>query len=169
MHKCGYPVLLFALLLSLGACQSGKGDLNTQLASTILLGDATKKKIRWKWVQSYDPYNGGQIYRVKPGEVRYLIIVNDGTFEEIKDGKKSEGKWKLKSDKSSLALMYTEKDGETLPLETQRQVHMHQIRKLTRDTMILAWPGRHGYIEDLYVADRKDDPADEKGLSPLLD
>ncbi len=153
--KC-YPYIIIVLIfISIYSCDfRGYSTMGLEQAASFILGDSLKM-IRWKLVQTYDPYQGGRITKQDSINPRILEIYNNGTFKVYESDLIGRGKWYIKSDKSAIAFIYAGESGEVKPSKNQAIEFTHQIRRLTRDTMILAWQGRHGFIEELYVSQRK--------------
>jgi len=147
-------IIVLLIIAALISCRNDRfNTMGLQQAATLILGDSLKM-IRWKLSQTYDPYMGGRITRQDSDNPRILELYNNGTFKVYEDELLDRGKWYVKSDKSAIAFIYESENKETSSATDQEITFTHQIRKLTQDTMILAWQGRHGFIEELYVAQK---------------
>lgn len=154
-------LLIFAALIS---CRNNHFDtMGLQQAATLILGDSLKM-VRWKLIQTYDPYMGGRVTRQDSNNHRTLELYNNGSFKVFENELLGQGKWYVKSDKSAIAFVYKGENRETSSASDKEITFTHQIRKLTQDTMILAWQGRHGFIEELYVAQKA---ATNQNIQPI--
>ena len=162
----GKKGIFFILCLTLlfTYCTPPKDHMATDLAAFVLMGD-TAKVVNWRLIKRYDPYNGGQSYHFEPEQSKQLLLSSNGTFTEREGDYIQKGKWYLKNDKSAIAFYYLERNGQKLPKEEASQSKIYLIKKLSRDTMVLSWQGRHGMVEDYYIADS---PSNKRlPLSPL--
>jgi len=150
-------IIILGLLtvLTLNSCLNTKPSaMGVEQAAVWMLGDTAKNRVRWILVQIYDPYQGGRITKLDTSDTRVLDLYRNGTFEIVEHEKSSIGRWYVKSDKSELAFVFYVKEGKEIPKPKRDITFTHQIRKFSQDSMILAWKGRHGFVEELYVADK---------------
>lgn len=140
---------LFLLYLS---CKRTYTYLDTQqAASAYILGDSNKKMVVWRRVKTFDPYEGGRTNTYDSSKQEILEIHADGKFLKRQPNRMSEGNWKLESNRSILVLFCTHINHKAVVEGSGGSKEVFTLRKLSRDTMILAWTGRHGMVEDLYV------------------
>ena len=135
------------------ACQTdSKQKVSTKKAATFLLGQQPEDSLKWKLIQTYDPYNHGQIIKRDSLNPRFLVFEKDGSFKQYDKHNASSGSWYLNNAKTALAFIFNIRNGQAVnDHSTEKLNFRHQIRKYGTDTMILAWQGRHGFVEELYV------------------
>ena len=151
-------IALCLLSLMAATCNGDKkAILRQKTAVSYFLTDTKIDSILWKLVQIYDPYSGSM--KIPDEEAKYLSIQKDGKYVLYSPGNTQSGKWYLKKDKSALALV-----AEGSSTEDESLMFRHQIRKYAKDTMILAWQGRHGFVEELYVRAESIDYPSAKAL-----
>lgn len=144
-------VLNGSLILLFLACQhTPQGSLKIRKAASYILQYTDNDSVVWRLMQIYDPYNGGQIIQKSNEEATFLILRKNGTFQEYDQENNNFGKWYVDKTKSSMALIYTTRNGKEVK-ENPIPDFRHQIRKFNKDTLILAWQGRHGFVEQLYT------------------
>lgn len=155
----------FMLLLHFACNRQGNQGLRTKKASTFLLGKHQHDSIKWRLIQTYDPYDGGNITRRDSLNPRFLVFGRDGEFKQYDNLNYVVGKWHLNRAKTALAFVNEERNGKEIAGATETiPSFRHQIRKHTTDTMILAWQGRHGFVEELYTIVR--DSVQPANLTP---
>ncbi|MEM9932107.1 MAG: hypothetical protein AAF824_00785 [Bacteroidota bacterium] len=138
-------IALCILSVLAATCNGEKNAfLKQQKAASYFITESKKDSILWKLIQIYDPYSGK--IKLPEEEMKYLSIQKGGKYILHSLGGKQEGQWYLKKDKSAIALIAKENVSNQADI-----LFRHQIRKFSKDTMILAWQGRHGYVEELYV------------------
>lgn len=155
--------LAVAYWLSREAPQASQANLRLrQLAPADARIDQDLLCQRWRWVRTVDDYQGGTSITPPPAaEPRWLVFHADGRYQRLEETQHQEGVWQLGTDGKRLALL---EGAHTLRQDLPTRDYRHEIRQLTRDSLALAWQGRHGYVVEQYVAaDRQED--DEQGLS----
>lgn len=99
----------------------------------------------WSLVEAYDPYDGGKWYRPGSTDPQHLFFFNTGggfTEDYTPGGHRQIGTWALSGGDQSLLLHYTDQSNRDLGYE---------VRRLTFDTLQIAWQGRHGMVVETYV------------------
>lgn len=146
-----YPTLLFCTLwvLLLACHRNHQNALKTQHAATYLFEHSLQDSIVWQLIELYDPYQNGKRIRIDSLNPQYLIIHEDGKFSKLKKGEQVQGRWYMRRDKEAFAFIpaATTPSPQTL----QSLNYRYEIRRYEKDTMMLAWQGRHGFVEETYV------------------
>jgi hypothetical protein len=85
----------------------------------------------------------------KDAASQWLIFYEDGLYEQREADHRQAGIWRIDAEGAQLALV----DGARATHEVIREGdYRHQIRRLTNDSLALAWQGRHGYVTEWYRA-----------------
>ncbi len=147
-----YPTLFSCLLwVLLIACNRNHQDvLKTQRAAAYLLQNAPADSIIWQLTNIFDPYQGGTHTPIDSLHPQFLVIHDDGTFTRHQQEQIDSGNWYMRRDKEAIALVSDRSPEAAISSKTSFSFR-YEIRKLSSDTMILAWQGRHGFVEELYV------------------
>ena len=152
-------ILLFIIFTSVNFAYAQEATVSKKVAREILLA---KDKTRvWKMVETYDPYNGGTTIKLDTNLVQNVLIFSKrGTFEAseqqgAKFTQQATGKYLIKTDKKSLALVYTTQNLAKVPKEKQMVEYRYQIKSISDKEMILMRQGRHGWVEMKYVLSSK--------------
>ncbi|RMG27831.1 MAG: hypothetical protein D6730_06345 [Bacteroidetes bacterium] len=147
--------LFFLIILACWAwsCrQEHNQGLAYNRAELLFPGNVQADSLKWRLLYTYDPYNGGHtIYRDSLNP-KYLVLARNGTFKSYDTLQSTQGRWYLNSEKTALALIDQRHTSKTAP--TDPVLYRHHIKKLTADSLILSWQGRHGMVEEVYIAER---------------
>ena len=125
-------------------------NLGKTEAAAWMLKDSSDQVIKWELCQVYDPYQGGQVMKVDSLFRKTIEIYRDGKFKINDRQALINGQWKLNLARTEILFVCKERNGVKLKQKDPLYRQISQIRKISRDTMILAWQGRHGYVEELY-------------------
>ena len=151
-----YLALLWVVFfLTLGCNRQRKGSLKPRQAAFHFFQDRDTDSLKWRWVHTYDPYNGGTYLTSDSLHPRYLFLYKDGTFRKTDAHNASSGKWYLNPEKNAMALIDEMRNGVSVMDASSSLTFRHQLRKLNQDTLILAWQGRHGFVEELYLIEQE--------------
>ena len=142
----------FVLIFNYACNQQSNQGLRMKKASAFLLGKQQRDSIKWRLVHTYDPYNGGQLNKRDSLNPRFLVFSKDGGYKQYDNLNYVVGNWYVNRSKDALAFIIASRNGREIPGASEQALDFrHQIRKHTTDTMILAWQGRHGFVEELYA------------------
>jgi hypothetical protein len=148
-----------ALFFMFAAPGCGGKDKNHNHSASLsaLFAKAGEEKLVWEKSMSFDPYNGGYYYPADSANRSFLIFASDGTFQEYDPFNYSKGNWYFNDDSTSLAFEYVVRNGTkvSLPSEESRRFS-HRLLKIRPDSMVLAWQGRHGWVEETWLAVQPD-------------
>jgi hypothetical protein len=136
------PVL--ALLIGLAGCHpsylkpaKGWNVLFPSHSDTPALG--------WKLVETYDPYNGGQLSKIADGKI--LTFSQTGAVTQTEQpAAPVTGNWYINPAKNGMFMAFPPE--KTQPTEGRFPYQF----ALRHDTLVLSQQGRHGWVEQRYVA-----------------
>ena len=149
--KSGVIVIsLWALVTLVGCDRSAWEAMDRVEASAWMIQDSSKQVIRWGLCQIYDPYQGGRISKADSFSQKILEMGRDGKFSLLVSRELSKGDWRLNRARTEIQFRFKTKNGVKVSRSDPTYQMVSQVRKITRDTMILAWQGRHGWVEELY-------------------
>ena len=149
-----YLAIFLLIILSGTACKDkATTSLRTKKAARIILPDKKAKYQRWVLAQMYDPYQQGYTYYGDTTNPTYLEIYKNGRFKQFQKDQHSEGEWKLNKTREKLALIYEIRKGIEVPEDLRDDFFRYEIDKLSKDTLQLAIPGRHGLLKELWLRD----------------
>jgi hypothetical protein len=100
----------------------------------------------WQWVETFDPYEGGQIYEPDSLSADHTLLFDaNGKFVEDYPGGccRYEGKWVLMRDSTAVTLLYTDE-------RRAGQHFTYELRRLSADTLQIGIRARHGVLIETY-------------------
>ena len=153
MRSC---LIICTIILSIPFVQCKRKawkNLKKTEAAAWMLKDSSDQVIKWGLCQVYDPYLGGKVIPVDSQSMKTLVIHRSGKFAIEEEGSSIHGQWKLNQARTEILFISKEKNGVRVRQKDPMFHQISQVRKITKDTMILAWQGRHGYVEELYAKD----------------
>ena len=141
-------------LLTFCVCLISLPDLHSQVITNYLFN-------KWIKVASYDPYdkiisNDGEtsefISNIDTTKYRteFLFKSNGEIFTDDNWNNKGHGRWTLNNDSTKIGIIYlklNEQVNEDKPIKEYRMF----VYKLTIDSLIMGWQGRHGIVQEYYV------------------
>ena len=149
--RSGLIICTIILSISFVTCKrKGWKNLKKTEAAAWMLKDSSEQVIKWGLCQIYDPYLGGQVMPVDSQSRKTLVIYRSGKFSIEEEDTSIHGQWKLNQARTEILFVSKEKNGVKVRQKDPLYHQISQVRKITKDTMILAWQGRHGYVEELY-------------------
>ena len=152
--RSGLIICTIILSISFVKCKrKGWKNLKKTEAAAWMLKDSSEQVIKWGLCQVYDPYLGGQVMPVDSQSKKTLVIYRSGKFSIEEEDTSIHGQWKLNQAQTEILFVSKEKNGVKVRQRDPLYHQISQVRKITNDTMILAWQGRHGYVEELYSKD----------------
>ena len=130
----------------------------SNLHSQVLTNDLFQK---WIKVASYDPYDkltshnrdtGDFVSRIDTAKYKntFQFTSNGEFFTDDNWNNKGIGKWKWNTDSTKIGisyLKYNEQINEDKPITDYRMY----VFKLTKDSLIMGWQGRHGIVQEYYL------------------
>lgn len=143
-------ISLFFLFTGESCDRSGKALKTVKAASYLLGAKDTTASASWQKVFRFDPYDGGQ-YRTYEEYVTTITLKNDGSYEETNPENVTTGKYFLNKTKTAIAFVPQVVNGTEQEEMDTEMTFRHEILKFTSDSLILAWQGRHGMVQDGYV------------------
>lgn len=143
--KITNTLIIIAFLLSVASCKTVNGVkvANPSKANAYMLQNATAAK--WRFIKSYDPYNGGQTSTPPASNPIYLELFPNQTYKESDLHTVTQGKWYLNPDKNAVAFMPQPYKAE------QKPEFLYKIKKFTADSLIFSLQGRHGMVDKYYI------------------
>ncbi|MEM6628319.1 MAG: hypothetical protein AAF694_01545 [Bacteroidota bacterium] len=150
MEPRSIVISLFIIWALVGCERSSWEALDLVEASAWMIQDSSKQVIRWGLCQIYDPYQGGRVTKLDSFSQKVLEMRRDGRFILSESREVSKGDWQLNRARTELQFRFKSKNGVKVSRSDPSYEIVSQVRKITRDTMILAWQGRHGFVEELY-------------------
>ncbi|MEZ4825723.1 MAG: hypothetical protein R3C61_05420 [Bacteroidia bacterium] len=147
-----YLSILFTLFFILCSCNDKSTRvLRSSKAASMLVG---KKKqgdsTTWILSQTFDPYNGGQVYVADSLNPQFWVLRRDGTFHEFDSLNNRFGLWKLNRNRDRLSKNYLAPNPEISPQSLSPDFRYHLLNH-TKDSLILAVQGRHGMLRFTYL------------------
>lgn len=113
----------------------------------------------WLWLGMEDDYKKGDFQAADSTHPKWLQLNCNGSFRRFTPHLMETGQWRRHD---SLNLIALQTDPQ--PVRWDPDSYRHKIEKLTSDTLILAWQGRHGWVRDWY---RSTSAADSIPVHPL--
>jgi hypothetical protein len=144
MRKKIYIFVLF-LIASLSVVYAQDAEFCTKReANHFLFGNNKMKQVKWQFVQSYDPYNGGITTPADISRPESYLFQKNGKMLIYSADNQQHGKWRITEEKQFLWIEYA-------PEKNKKELYKFKIKELTAEKMILAIQGRHGMVERTYL------------------
>ena len=148
-----YLAIYFSIILLLFSCsEKSNQPLRGNKAATFMLGDDSAETVVWQLINTHDPYNGGVSYPQDPANPHYILLHKNGAFKEHDNANVSFGNWYLNKNKNRLALVYYIQNGISIPDEKQVIDYRYEVKKVSKDSLILGIQGRHGIVTQTYIS-----------------
>ena len=119
----------------------------------------------WRWERTLDAYRGGTSLAPESNRPEYLVFKEDGTWEKQSEEYQTRGSWQWNEPRTHLAMV----DGARGQKASFREGDFrHRVSKLNSDSLILTWRGRHGDVNELYLAEDLSAMHDPASLRPAF-
>ena len=123
-----------------------------------LPGDSTPRKLImdiqqnqilvWELNIKYDPYDNGQILRTNPDRPVFLMMAMDCSFTILDGETRREGFWSVDIEAGTLTLKGERVNDQEMPDQSEQ---VYVIKTYDAQNLVLAWQGRHGWVDMVYA------------------
>ena len=134
------PVLVALFCLASQCKESGKVDWLCQ---------------QWELVSMNDPYQGGTVTEADPSNPQYREFEKDGIYREFDNENQGSGIWAFNTDSTKIGIVLETYNGSPTGNVLEVSDYRWELRELTKDKLVLAIQGRHGFVEHNYKAVKK--------------